>query len=329
MFFNINDGRDSLARGISSIYKSNENFQYLKTGIVISVDDDYAMGRIKVRINGSTASGGDKDILDKDLAYAFPMLPKHINVLPKKGELVWVFVFDKNNQHADRMYIGPIISQSPKLDFDDGNFGATAGFNYGTIKPLISVDTIPMLKGVFPDKKDISIQGRYNTDITQKRNEVIIRAGKFEVSEKTNKNPYPFKFNTKTQGFIQIKNDFKINVGKESKEFGTVTNIVSNKINLITHSGGNPRFNVTNQENLIDDNELTKILEEAHQLPFGDVLVKFLRLMSDALLSHVHNGNGNPATDLVTSGNKQAIGIFKNNSEDLLNSMLSKNIRIN
>jgi hypothetical protein len=50
------------------------------------------------------------------------------------------------------------------------------------------------------------------------------------------------------------------------------------KINL-THENGSPRFNLTNQDNLISDSELDKMLSEAHQLPFGDVLLEYLRLL--------------------------------------------------
>jgi hypothetical protein len=51
--------------------------------------------------------------------------------------------------------------------------------------------------------------------------------------------------------------------------------------------------------------------------------------LKEALFAHVHNGNGKPATDLTSSGNKQALTIFKNKSKDLEKAMLSKNIRIN
>ena len=75
--------------------------------------------------------------------------------------------------------------------------------------------------------------------------------------------------------------------------------------------------------------ELNKILVEAHQVPFGDVLLEYLILMKDALLNHVHNGSGNPATDLTVSGNKQTVALFKSKANDLEKSMLSKNVRIN
>jgi hypothetical protein len=70
---------------------------------------------------------------------------------------------------------------------------------------------------------------------------------------------------------------------------------------------------------------LDKILSEAHQLPFGDVLLlEYLRLLKDALYGHVHNGSGNPATDLTADGNKQALAIFKSKADELEKQMLSK-----
>lgn len=331
MYFNINDGRSSLARGQSGDYDDVSNFKYLKYGVVVSTKDEYGLGRIKVRINGTAATGGDKNTSDADLPYASPMIPKHLQVTPKVGEAVWVFVFDKNRQHTDRLYVGPITSQLDRLTYDDGKLTAFRGFSFGAMLPNTNIDDIPQLVGVFPNKEDISIQGRYNTDITQKTNEIVIRAGKFESAPTTSNNPYPFIFNTKTQAYIQIKNDTSLSRNQEggAGEKGTITNIVANKINLITHKDGSPRFNVTGQDNLISEDEMFRILEEAHQLPFGDVLIEYLKLLKEALFAHVHNGNGNPATDLTASGNKQALATFKSRAEDLEKSMLSKNIRIN
>jgi hypothetical protein len=46
------------------------------------------------------------------------------------------------------------------------------------------------------------------------------------------------------------------------------------------------------------------------------VLLEYLKLLKEALFSHVHNGNGNTATDL-SSGNKQALTEFKAKAEKL------------
>jgi hypothetical protein len=42
------------------------------------------------------------------------------------------------------------------------------------------------------------------------------------------------------------------------------------------------------------------------------------------LYGHVHNGSGNPATDLTADGNKQALAIFKSKADELEKQMLSK-----
>jgi hypothetical protein len=323
------DGTPKLNRGKNSAYENISTFKYLKYGEVVSITDEFGLGRIKVRVKGSQSVGGDDGVADDDLPYATPIVPKFLSTYPKKGENVWIFVFDRTHQNIDRLFIGPIISQLDKLEKDPA-LTSLAGFTFGPIGPKVNVNTIPQLKGIFPDLEDISIQGRYNTDITQKTNEVVIRAGKFEKVSPSSTNPFSFQFNTKTQAYIQIKNDVRLNNPyDETTEKGTITNIVANKINLITHKAGSPRFNVTGQDELISDLEMYRILEEAHQLPFGDVLIEYLVLLKEALFAHVHNGNGNPATDLAASGNKLALATFKSKAEDLEKSMLSKNIRIN
>jgi hypothetical protein len=331
MYFTY-EGTNKINRGERNPYDTLSSFQYLKYGEVVSNTDEFGIGRIKVRIKGSLSAGGDDGILDSDLPFAFPMIPKHIQTVPKIGESVWIFVFDKNRQHADRLYIGPIISQPNRLNKDNGRTTALAGFTFGPIGPNVNPSTIPQVRGVFPDLEDISIQGRYNTDITQKNNQIIIRAGKFEEISPNTNNPFPFQFNKKTQAFIQIKNDVQLErptTENTNTTKGSVTTIVANKINLITHKDGSPRFNVLGQDELINDDEMQKILNEAHQLPFGDVLIEYLRLLKDAFLAHVHNGSGNPPTDLTASGNKLAVASFKSRAEELEKSMLSKNIRIN
>lgn len=331
----IGNNNSTVGAGRKSSYNQGDTYKVINYGEVVIVNDPQGLGRIKVRIKGPVGQGGDDGILDNDLAWCFPLMPKMFSIQPKKHESVYIMNFSRDRQHVDRMYIGPIISQPQKLNFDSHYGTALAGFTFGRQGPDVNIDNIPDLNGIFPNPSDVSIEGRYNTDITQKDNEIIIRAGKFEKSTPTSENKYPFKFNKTTQAFIQIKNDVSLtNFNDTSTEKGTVTNVVANKINLITHSGGYPRFNVTNQADLISDEELSKILLPewaggAHRLPFGDVLLEYLILLKNALFFHVHNGGGRIATDLVTSGNRQALAEFKSKAEDLENKMLSNNIRIN
>lgn len=327
----IDDGNNKITTGRKSVIETVDIHKNVNIGEVVSIDDPNYLGRIKVRIKGPISRGGDDSILDNDLPWCLPMIPKFFASQPKVKEAVYIFTFSKDKQHADRMYLGPIISQPQQLNFDPYYITALAGFTFGSEAPKVSVSTIPQLKGIFPNPEDVSIQGRYNTDITQKTNEVVLRAGKFEVTTPNTNNPFSFTFNSKTQGYIQIKNDVvtKKQTDQQKEEKGTVTNIVSSKINLLTHKDGNPRFNITNQDNLIADEELQRILETAHPLAFGDIMLQYLRLFKDAFFAHVHNGNGNSPTDLTISGNKQALAIFKAKADDLEKQMLSVNIRIN
>jgi len=327
----IDEGTNKTTTGRKNINDNVDNFRFLELGEVVSINDPNYLGRIKVRIKGPRARGGDDGIDDSDLPWCFPMIPKLISIQPKPKEAVFVFIFGRDNQHIDRMYIGPINSQPQNLEFDPFYLSALAGFSFGSELPKTSVSTIPQLNGVFPDQSDISIQGRYNTDITQKNNEIIIRAGKFVPVTPSSNNPFPFTFNSKTQAYIQIKNDVVVipQTDIQKEERGSVINHVANKINLLTHKNGVPNFNLTNQTNLISDDELATILEGAHQLPFGDIVLEYFRLMKDAIFNHVHNGSGNVATDLIGDGNKQSIAVFKAKADDLEKQMLSKNIRIN
>jgi hypothetical protein len=319
-----------------NLYENALTHFNVRYGVVTSLEssagpiENKGLGRIKVRIKGSMTTGGDDSILDENLPWCFPLMPKHFSVQPKVGEVVLLFVFSKQQQHVDRLYIGPIISQLPKLNEDPFLYSALNGFSFGVESPLVNPAQIPDLNGVFANPEDVVVQGRYNTDIIQKKNEVLIRAGKFVPENPTSNNPYPFKFNSSSQAYIQLKNNIVTTpkTNQQPERRGSITNIVANKINLLTHADGSPRFDLTNPDNLISDEEMTRILTEAHQLPFGDVLLEYLKLMKDALFSHVHNGSGNPPTDLTISGNKQALAAFKSKADSLEKAMLSRNVRI-
>lgn len=322
----------------------SDNFQYLKPGVVVSIKDEQGLGRIKVAIKGPSSVGGDdgwynnlksKEENLENLAWSFPLLPKHLSAIPKEGETVWVFVTSTKKQHSDRLYIGPIISNVTKLNEDNLVNGTPyTPFTFGTIeggRPAIydektNNNRLEDLKGIFPKADEISIQGRYNTDITQKNNEVVIRAGKFES---TGTNEFKIKFNFSTQGFIQIKNNVKLpfpnEQNKDLTENGSITNIVSNKINLFTYKDGSPRLNINN-DTLISDEELSRMFEESHQLPFGDKVLEYLKLLRDAVVNHVHRTSGLSATDSI---NSQSVKLLIDKSKQLETEILSKNIRIN
>lgn len=317
--------------GGSNFHSSNQGIhKSFELGQVVSITDDEGLDRIKVSINGSATSGGDNGVAVKDLPWCSPMLPKFFTSKPKVGETVYVMSFTNQRNFADRLYIGPLISQNQKLQYDAKSITGLGTFKFSTIAPNVDIRRIPEIRGVFANDDDIALQGRYNTDLIFKKNEVLLRAGKFLETVPTETNPYPFAFNNKTQSYIQLKNDVTLKkaTNETSAEKGTVVNIVGNKINLLTHKDASPVFNLTNQDNLISDDELSKILDTAHPLPFGDVVIEYLRLMKNALLSHVHNGDGRPPTDL-TIGDTLPVSEFMKNADALEKVMLSKNVRIN
>ncbi len=315
---------------LPTVLSTVNNLKNVQIGVVVSTDDQQGLGRIKVSIPGPAMKGGDEGTAVSDLPWCFPMIPKFFTSTPKVGEAVFIFIFDNQKTHSDRLYLGPIISQLDTLGNDQISSSLNP-FTFAVLTPKVDINRIPALNGVFPSTEDVSIQGRYNTDLIFKKNEILIRAGKFVESTPNENNPYPFEFNPTTQGYIQIRYDAPLTAAKENEtqERGSVTNIIANKINLLTHKEGTPRFDLANQENQLSDEELLKILATAHQLPFGDVLIEYLRLLKAAFLNHVHNGHGRPPTDLVAGGAKQDVAEFKKNSEDLENRMLSKNVRIN
>ena len=137
---------------------------------------------------------------------------------------------------------------------------------------------------VYFKKDGIFIQGRENVDIIFNNNELILRCGKHELNNK-------LKFNRSTINFIQQKNNVIINNDNDNNTYGSVTNIVANKINLISHEG-ETRYNVTNPDNLISDEVMLEIIQKNHPLVLGDYLIEFLNLLKDYAVGHVHPYNG-------------------------------------
>ena len=165
-------------------------------GKVVSTDDITEVGGIKVRINGI-----DKDA-DNELPVALPLIPKFLNIYPDVGEAVFIFQYKhkeglKTATKSKRYWIGPIVSQLQNLEKEDYNDALTQepdGYN----NPGLPVSSLKGANGAYPNKKDIALQGRDNTDIILKNKEIQIRAGKFDIADN-------LKFNKKDPAYIQLK----------------------------------------------------------------------------------------------------------------------------
>ena len=318
------------AFGGNSIFNKSGNSRLGTTiffyGTVVSTNDEFGASRIKVRIVGE-----DNELSDKNLPFSFPMIQKFMHVIPKIGETVLVFIPDVKNPFIDRMYIGPIISQPQNLNNDSGLHASKSTLDSGIREPKASPNSIPDSKGVYPKVEDIAFQGRNNSDLIFRDKEAILRAGQFDVDVALGEIP---KFNKVNPSYIQLKHDVILKKATEievssnftkttEEERGGVINIVSNKINLLTHKNGSPRFALNDQEENITEKELQRIIIEAHPLVFGDKLIEYEKLKRAAFANHVHAYPGMKPQDVSGSNDIDKYLNFD------LDSMLSKNIRIN
>ena len=193
--------------GINEYSKDSRDTQtvpIIRIGQVISVIDSTKSGRIKVKITGI-----DDGETENSLISCVPLLPKYLSILPKPGEAVFVFQYENNSTNptssfkTKRFWIGPLITQPTKLE----------GENYVDSLSILP-DGYVKLKdpkvedGAYGNDEDVTLQGRYNTDIIQKDRQIWLRAGKF--IEGTTKDAPPGsirnnEFNSKDIGYIQLK----------------------------------------------------------------------------------------------------------------------------
>ena len=282
---------------------------------VISVDDIYESGRIKVRLYPED----DRRSIG-DIPYAYPLLPKMLSISPKIGEAVLILLTADGDGFSNRYYIGPIISQLPNLNYDGYYSGALSTYDDAMYKTKVSHTLINDAKGAFGDKEDVTFYGRKGTDIILKEDDVRIRCGaRIESNNKIEKS-----FNRINPSYLKLKySDEPITVVNQKTgvqhTYNSTATLVADQINLIANNADN-YFNTTDNVDLITDEEMKKIIETAHVLPYGDVLVEFLKYFLRMFKEHAHPYPGMPT--ILPSGNEN----FFNYD---LNQILSKNIRIN
>lgn len=255
----------------------------MRMGQVESVIDDTDGLRIKARI----IEDGLCNV--EEIPYAFPLLPKTFQITPKNGECVLIFNIELNKTQSNRFYIGPILSQPQYYEKDPYDYGRGSSLslldNKGTA-PLKAISLNPNTKGAFPNKEDVSLIGRQSEDIILKNGEIDLRCGIRQESIDSDNSMKGFiLYNNIDPSYVQLK--YKPNLVTEKfgdKDDGTnsVANIVADKINLISHQDEN-QFNLTDKENLITDEELTKILKTLHPAVYGDELIKLLQIMIKAI----------------------------------------------
>lgn len=278
---------------------------------VVSVDDTTGAGRIKVRLTPE-----DNRQSNDSLPYAIPLLPKMFYIQPKVGEGVFLFLGKSNKGESQRYYIGPIVSQLDFMYFNKLLFGADSIFPDGPVDFIRSKDTVPEIKGVFPDNTDVAVLGRKNCDIHIKEDDIRIRAGVKLVDDV---NKYKTTFNRNNPSYLKMKYHPKP-LGGDIRSTAT---IVADEINLISNKG-NPHFNTTDMEHLITDEELDKVLNDAYRLPYGEKLLEFLKKFIDIFNKHTHNfATFSPNKAYIDELNQAAEGPITNEE------LLSNTVRFN
>jgi hypothetical protein len=254
---------------------------------VISIDDPYDAGRIKVRLNPE-----DKVLENENLPYAIPLLPKMFYVMPKVGEGVLVILSQTNDGTSQRYYIGPIISQWDFLFNNPLFFGSDSIFGKSAPESLIrGVQTVAEMKGTLPKSDDIAIMGRKNCDIIIKDDDIRIRAGVRVVDEN---NKYKSTFNEKDPGYLKLK----YHTDGIAGDVHSTATIVADKINLISNKSSKRRpnngadnissYQLYDRDELVTDKELETILNEGYRLPYGEELVAFLKKFIKIFSEHTH-----------------------------------------
>ena len=278
---------------------------------VISIEDENDGGRIKVRLKPE-----DNRLKDSELPYAFPLLPKIFHLIPKVGEEVMVFTSENDEGFSQRYYIGPVISQDNHMFYEPYEYDSRTMLMGTRISPEVAESLKPVTDGAYAKKDEVAVYGRKNTDVILTDNDVRLRAG-VKVCEENNKKNV--EFNSKNPAFIKLKFNPTEQYADNDKYNSTVS-IVGDKVLLLGNVPKNNEIITTNREDLISDEKLKELIEKTHELPYGDILIEFLRLFRDAFINHVH-----PFPTMKPCATQE----IKNLQSYDLTKLISNSIRIN
>ena len=283
----------------------------IKLCCVESIDDIHNSGRIKVRLHPDD----DGETLNR-IPYAYPLLPKMFNVLPKVGEAVIILLTAAGDGKSNRYYVGPVISQMADLEYSSYYTKAFSNYPDSLVSPKPDQDLLNDAIGAFGDKQDVSIYGRKGTDIILKENDIRIRAGaRIDGDNKIGK-----VFNRYSPAYLKLKySDTPLSIENNGKKWNSSATLVADEINLISNTS-NRNFLTTDEKELISDEEMKKIIQNAHALPYGDVLIQFLKRFLWEFQNHTHTFPGKLTA--LYAGHED---FFNYDFEP----MLSKNVRIN
>lgn len=249
--------------------------EIIRFGVVIDNEDPENAGRIRVLLESRERVDSNLYIpwltlnvptgLIPDPYICNPLLPKNIQLIPKKNELVKVILFNTSDGLNNKVYVGPEISQLNNINFE--YYLTAKRFYYGrnlSLDKTVNIDD-PKTSGVFAQKQDLAFYGRGNSDIVIKDDTVLIRSGKIKDKDYFLYNPNitqvqlsTFNFNQKTnQVQKQVEVDRTILLTKlvEYELTGNEPNI--NGRIVVSRFVDNIYISNPNNENVFDPNDYT------------------------------------------------------------------------
>lgn len=288
----------------------NENITIIRICEVLWVDDNTDSNRIKVRLLSDDV---DKSI--EELPYAIPFLPQMIHIKPKLHEGVLVMNSVANNGNSQRYYIGPVISQINHMHkelVDDAMSIYDTSTNPKDPAPTLDKNKT---KGAVPENDEIAVVGRKFSDIVLSDNDLRIRCG---VKKVDSQDEHSFSFNATDSAYLKLKY-YENGLPGVDKCNSTAT-IVADKINLIGNQSKDHGFQCNDNSESINDINMKRLIETAHELPYGDKLIEFLQLFRTVFMEHTHPF---PMMPPCSPTNFQNLGNY-----DLV-AILSDSVRIN
>ena len=247
-----------------------------------------------LRIRAKLAN--DKTNDNSVIPWAFPLLPKTIQSVPKIGESV--LILREDGTENQRYYIGPIISQPQYFTRALKEYSTSLLQTKGS-KPLERISDNDDTTGAFPKSSDIAIIGRGAEDIILRatydsgktsmvsESEIQLRAGiRCEPTNSDNPNMIGnIIFNGADPAYIQLKYKKGLSSGIEAN---SIINIVADRINLISNKDDNVSSNIHDKNGLIQNEMLSEVTHSLQAVPLGNNLYDLLMIMRGCILHHVH-----------------------------------------
>jgi len=307
----------------------NSSSKNVYAAMVVSTDDPTGQNRIKVRVvtkdnEGNLFGGKDRDKLNDNLVYCYPLIPEFFHVRPipaqvdeagnliTQGEMVWVILENPSDESAPRYWVGPIISSQLKLKFQ----AYAEALQMTDITPFntnLATNNDFKVDAILPGAADVAIQGRDDADLILRTRQAILTAGKFRPNS-----VIPNDISPSNITLTQFDNN---NVGK-LKTFSQA-NIQSSNINIYSPIG---KF----RENSLAKFEVNENLESfgnlansLHPAVLGDELIKLLDVIIRVLLTHIHT----PQNPLLPTPDSETLLSYTVQGE--LQNIISNVVRIN